>query len=213
MDTNGYMHNPAVELLSSPKLPQKLPRALTEKQAFDVIEKTDLLIKDDWIAMRNRALFMLLYGAGLRINEALSLKCNNMPDQGFLRVVGKGEKQRRVPILDIVEKALMYYVELCPYPFEKQRFLFLGARGKKLNQGVAQKALRDLRITLGLPETTTPHALRHSFATHLLKNGANLREIQELLGHASLTTTQRYTDLDNSALMNIYQKAHPRSKK
>ena len=213
MDRQGIMHNPAIEVLNAPKLPQKLPKPLSERQARQVLDDAGLLVKDDWIGMRNRALFTLLYGAGLRIDEALSLTCRDKIEDGFLTVSGKGNKQRRIPVLHIIEKAIEQYQSLCPFPEDKDRYLFVGARGGKLNQGMAQKALRELRVSLGLPETTTPHALRHSFATHLLKNGANLREIQELLGHAALTTTQRYTEIDDSTLMKVYQNAHPRSGK
>ncbi|MCB9990907.1 MAG: tyrosine-type recombinase/integrase [Rhodospirillales bacterium] len=165
-----------------------------------------------WIDKRNRALFTMLYGCGLRIEEALSLTLKDLPRDGFLRVMGKGRKERQVPVLSIVENMLEQYRNACPYPEAPERAIFLGSRGKKLNQGVAQKAMRDLRRELGLPETATPHALRHSFATHLLQNGANLREIQELLGHASLSTTQRYTEVDAAELMRVYQNAHPRNR-
>lgn len=213
MDRRGFMHNPSIEILKAPKLPHKLPRPLSERQAMEVLKESGLLIRNDWIAMRNRALFSLLYGAGLRINEALSLNCSDMPEDGFLTLTGKGDKQRRVPVLSIIDKALDSYLGQCPYPLEANRPLFVGERGGRLNQGMAQKALRELRIALDLPETTTPHALRHSFATHLLKNGANLREIQEMLGHAALSTTQRYTEIDQSTLMKVYQSSHPRNRK
>ena len=135
------------------------------------------------MSLRNTALFTLLYGCGLRINEALSLDIKDFPRDGFLRVTGKGNKQRQVPALKIVEDTLQKYLNERPFDQSPEKPIFIGARGKRLNQGVAQKAMRDLRVILGLPETATPHALRHSFATHLLQNGANLREIQELLGH------------------------------
>lgn len=156
-------------------------------------------------------MFTLLYGCGLRVDEALSLNINAFPDDNFLRVKGKGGKERQVPILDIIKEALQDYRKACPFPEEPSRALFLGIRGKRLNQGVAQKAMRDLRREFGMPETATPHALRHSFASHLLQNGANLREIQEMLGHASLSTTQRYTDYDTKHLLEIYKKSHPRA--
>lgn len=209
LDKQGIMHNGAVNILRSPKKPHKLPRPLHEKQAFRLLETMDT---DNWTAMRNKALFTLLYGAGLRIDEALSLDIKDLPRDGFMRVIGKGRKERQVPVLKIVERALDEYRALCPFPETPDRPLFLGERGRRMHQGVAQKALRDLRILLDLPETATPHALRHSFATHLLQNGANLREIQELLGHASLSTTQIYTQVDAKELMAIYAKAHPRAK-
>ncbi len=160
--------------------------------------------------MRDRALFTLLYGCGLRIDEALSLNIKDLPHNGFIRVIGKGNKERQIPVIDIVETALQTYLEVCIFPASPERPLFVGTRGGRLNQGVAQKAMRSLRSTLGLPETATPHALRHSFATHLLQNGANLREIQELLGHSSLSTTQRYTEINAAELMKVYKASHPR---
>lgn len=210
LDRQGILYNGAVMTVRSPKLPQKLPRPLYEKQARAVVDETG---NQTWTDLRNRALFTLLYGCGLRIDEALSLNISGLPRDGFLRVMGKGRKERQVPVLKIVEEMLESCRAACPFAETPDRPLFLGARGKRLNQGVAQKAMRDMRIELGLPETATPHALRHSFATHLLQNGANLREIQELLGHASLRTTQRYTDIDATALMKVYKNAHPRNRK
>jgi len=180
---------------------------MEQTQAFRLL---DDMILEDWIAIRDRALFTLLYGSGLRINEALSLNIEDLPREGFIRVIGKGDKERQVPILEQIELRLTEYRAACPYPETPKRALFLGAKGGRLNQGVVQKSMRDLRKQLSLPETATPHALRHSFATHLLQNGANLREIQELLGHASLSTTQRYTDVNFEDLRAVYDKAHPR---
>ncbi|PCK00488.1 MAG: recombinase XerC [Zetaproteobacteria bacterium] len=211
LDKQGIMHNAAINTVRSPKLPHKLPRPLHEEQAFDVIEYAGMMEKHDWVGMRNMALFTLLYGCGLRINEALSLDIKDYPRDGFIRVIGKGDKERQVPVLELVETALEQYLLLCPYPNEEMRAIFLGARGERLNQGVAQRAMRQLRATLNLPENATPHALRHSFATHLLQNGANLREIQELLGHASLSSTQRYTEINAAEMMKIYKSAHPRA--
>lgn len=211
LDKNGILHNAAISVVRSPKQPHKLPRPLLETQAMNVLENADLLCAEDWVGMRDRALFTLLYGCGLRIDEALSLDIKDMPSDGFIRVMGKGSKERQVPVIDIVEAALKAYLDQCIFPSEPYRPLFVGTRGGRLNQGVAQKAMRSLRSTLGLPETATPHALRHSFATHLLQNGANLREIQELLGHSSLSTTQRYTEINAEELMRVYKSAHPRS--
>ncbi len=208
MDKQGIAHNAAINNIRSPKLPRKLPRPLEETQAFRLL---DDMILEDWIAIRDRALFTLLYGCGLRINEALSLNIEHLPRDGFLRVIGKGNKERQVPILMQIEKRLEEYRAACPYPETSDRSFFLGQKGGRLHQGVVQKSMRDLRAQLNLPETATPHALRHSFATHLLQNGANLREIQELLGHVSLSTTQRYTDVNYEDLKKVYKKAHPRS--
>lgn len=209
MDKQGIAHNAAIKTVRTPKLPRKLPRPLHQNQAFNILNETG---GGDWVSMRDRALFTLLYGCGLRIDEALSLDIVHLPRDGFLRVVGKGRKERQVPVLPLVIKAIDDYRKLCPYEEDGTRPLFVGKKnGRRLNQGVAQKALRDMRRALGLPETATPHALRHSFATHLLQNGANLREIQELLGHASLSTTQRYTDINAEEMLAIYKKSHPRA--
>jgi len=209
MDKQGLAHNAAIKTVRTPKLPRKLPRPLHETQAFRLLESEG---DGDWVSLRDRALFTMLYGCGLRIDEALSLNIEHLPREGFLRVVGKGRKERQVPVLPMVEEALDKYRAACPYPEDGTRPLFVGEKnGKRLNQGVAQKAMRDVRRALGLPENATPHALRHSFATHLLQNGANLREIQELLGHASLSTTQRYTDVNAQEMLAIYKKAHPRA--
>lgn len=209
MDKQGLAHNAAIKTVRTPKLPRKLPRPLHESQAFNIMADTG---DGDWVSLRDRALFTLLYGCGLRIDEALSLDIQHLPREGFLRVMGKGRKERQVPVLPQIEKALSEYRAACPYGEDGTRPLFVGEKnGRRLNQGVAQKSMRDLRRKLGLPETATPHALRHSFATHLLQNGANLREIQELLGHASLSTTQRYTDINAEEMLAIYRKAHPRA--
>lgn len=210
MDKQGILHNPAINSVRTPKQAHKLPRPLQEGQAKEVLENAGLLA-EGWVGARDAALFTLLYGCGLRIDEALSLDIKDLPREGYLRVIGKGKKERQVPVLPIVEKVLKSYLEEYPANKDPQAPLFIGERGKRLNQGVAQKAMRDLRVTLGLPENATPHALRHSFATHLLQNGANLREIQELLGHASLSTTQRYTEVNAEELLKVYRAAHPRA--
>ncbi len=212
LDKQGVMHNAALASVRAPKLPRKLPRPMDETQIERLIDNASASASTDWITARNTALFMLLYGCGLRISEALQLNLSDLPRDGFLIVMGKGRKERQVPVLAIVEKAIAQYRALCPYAEEPERPVFMSERGKRLNQGIAQKAMRDVRGMLGLPETATPHALRHSFATHLLQNGANLREIQELLGHASLSTTQRYTDVNAEEMLKIYKAAHPRMK-
>lgn len=209
MDKQGIAHNAAIGGIRAPKQPRKIARPLEQVQAFRLLNQ---MPDDDWLNLRDKALFTLLYGAGLRIDEALSLDIYHLPREGYLRVRGKGNKERQVPVLKEVQSALDIYLNACPFPAQPARPVFLGIRGGRLNQGVAQKAMRDLRRALNLPETATPHALRHSFATHLLQNGANLREIQELLGHASLSTTQRYTDVNAEELMRIYKASHPRAK-
>lgn len=209
LDKQGHMHNGAIGTVRRPKQPHKIPKALDMQSARDIVQSPT----DTWIEARDRALFTLLYGAGLRIDEALSLNYGDRPSiEKDLRVLGKGRKERIVPILPIVSQAIDHYLDQAPFLFQEKTPLFMGQKGKRLNQGVAQKNMRNLRRKLGLPETATPHALRHSFATHLLANGANLRFIQELLGHASLSTTQRYTDVDNTKLYEIYMNSHPRAR-
>lgn len=208
LDKNGLVHNAAIGNVRTPKIPRKLPRPLFEKQALELVH----LQAEEWVGQRDRALFTLLYGCGLRIDEALSLDIKDAPRDGYIRVIGKGRKERQVPVLKIVTDSISAYRAMCPFAETPERPLFMGERGKRLRQQIAQKALRELRMVMGLPETATPHALRHSFATHLLQNGANLREIQELLGHASLSTTQRYTDINAEEMMKVYRAAHPRNK-
>lgn len=212
LDKQGHLHNPAIKSIRTPKQPQKLPRALPVDQAKLLTSNMEGIGKQKpWIAYRDRALFTLLYGCGLRIDEALQLNYGTRPRNNELRVVGKGRKERMVPVLDVVEEMIKAYITQSHFPFDKHTPLFLGSRGGRLNQGVAQRQLRIIRKNLKLPESLTPHALRHSFATHILVNGANLREIQELLGHASIRTTQCYTDFDNAQLIDVYNKSHPRA--
>ena len=208
MDKQGIAHNAAINTVRAPKLPHKLPKPMEEVQAFRLL---DAMVLESWIDYRNRALFTLLYGCGLRIDEALSLNIGDLPRDGFIIVTGKGNKERQIPILKEIEAKIEDYRTACPEPEFAERPLFLGAKGKRLHQGVVQKSMRDLRAQLNLPDTATPHSLRHSFATHLLQNGANLREIQELLGHVSLSTTQIYTEVNFEDLRAVYAKAHPRA--
>lgn len=210
LDKQGILHNAAIRLVRTPKLPHKLPKPMEQVQVQRLLEDQP---EQDWKSLRNRALFYLLYGCGLRIAEALALDISHLPRAGFLVVMGKGRKERQVPVLPVIEQAIAAYRAACPFAETSDRPLFVGEKGARLHQGVAQKEMRDVRRALNLPETATPHALRHSFATHLLQNGANLREIQELLGHASLSTTQRYTEVNAEELMRIYKAAHPRQGK
>lgn len=212
LDRQGVMHNAAIATVRTPKLPRKLPRPLEETQALRILDQSAGMETDDWLGARNRALFTLLYGCGLRINEALQLNIADLPRDSFMRVMGKGSKERQVPVLPLVETILAQYRALCPFAETTDRPVFVGEKGGRLNQGLAQKALRNMRIALNLPDTATPHALRHSFATHLLQNGANLREIQELLGHSSLSTTQRYTDVNAEEMLKAYKQFHPRAR-
>jgi integrase/recombinase XerC len=205
------VENAVVLGLKNPKMPKAVPKALTAAEADDAIENIGELSDEPWVAKRDAALLTLLYGCGLRLGEALSLTRRDQAAarSGRLKVTGKGRKQRIVPVLPIVAAALDDYVAACPHRHDP---LFLGVRGGPLNPRIVQDRLQRLRLMLGLPSSATPHALRHSFATHLLAGGADLRAIQELLGHASLSTTQRYTDVDAAGLMAVYERAHPRAK-
>lgn len=204
--------NRAVLQVASPKVPHSVPKPLTVDRAADVVDAgpgAEL----DWVMARDTAVLLLLYGAGLRIAEALGLKTKDAPTgaREVLRIKGKGGKERLVPMLPVVRAAVERYMALCPYPLEADEALFRGAKGGPLSPRIIQLAMERLRANLGLPPTATPHALRHSFATHLLSAGADLRQIQELLGHASLSTTQVYTEVDRERLLAVYDAAHPRS--
>lgn len=211
LDREGLVHNAAIQLLRHPKLPHTIPRPLEIPSAQAVLELAETSVQEDWQGIRDRALFTLLYGAGLRIDEALRLNCRDWPQgQDAITITGKGNKQRQIVILDVVAEAMTSYLTHCPFIVTPERPLFMGKQGKRLNQGVAQRAMRTIRHMLNLPDTVTPHALRHSFATHLLVDGVNIRAIQELLGHASLSTTQRYTELDITDLRHVIEQKHPR---
>jgi integrase/recombinase XerC len=219
LDRRGLASNAAVSLVRTPKLPKSLPRALSVRDARDLLSEVEGDAAIEWIARRDTAILTLLYGAGLRIAEALSLSKATVEHllknrAATLTITGKGGKQRIVPLLPAVTAALAAYRATCPFlaaTAPRDRF-FIGARGAPLDPGVVQRAVRRLRVQLGLPDSTTPHALRHSFATHLLGAGGDLRTIQELLGHASLSTTQRYTDVDAARLAAVYRSAHPRAR-
>lgn len=215
LDRHAGVTNAAAGAMRTPRLPERLPRPLPADQALELIEATDLGAREPWLALRDHALFLLLYGGGLRIGEALALDRRAVGrEPALLRaltIIGKGGKPRRVPILQAVALALARYLDACPFPQGDGDPLFLGARGKRLQAAVSRRRMQSLRRTLGLPETATPHALRHSFATEMLAGGADLRVIQELLGHASLSTTQGYTAVDLARLKSLYAKAHPRA--
>jgi integrase/recombinase XerC len=196
--------------LRGPRIAKGLPRPVTPDDAVGLADTVAELASDDWIGARDRAVLLLLYGAGLRIAEALSLTGADLPLGERLTVTGKGGKQRVVPLLPIIREAVADYVARCPWPLTQSEPLFRGAKGGALSQGVLQKATAQARRALGLPDSATPHALRHSFATHLLGAGADLRSLQELLGHASLGSTQIYTKVDAATLLDTYRKAHPR---
>jgi integrase/recombinase XerC len=200
----------AILSVSLPKVPHGIPKPLTREKAA-VLVTGNGAAEIDWIEARDVAVLLLLYGSGLRISEALGLKVRDAPSpaRDVLRIVGKGGKERLVPVLPVTEQAIRRYLALCPYPQTPADPLFLGAKGGPLSPRIIQLAIARARGALGLPETATPHALRHSFATHLLSAGADLRQIQELLGHASLSTTQVYTEVDRDRLLAVYEAAHP----
>lgn len=196
--------------LRGPRVKKGLPRPVTPDEAVNLAVAVDEDAREPWIGARDRAVLLLLYGGGLRIAEALSLTGADLPLGETLMVTGKGNKQRMVPLLPIVREGVAEYLAKCPWPIGREDAVFRGAKGGPLGQGMVQKAVALARISLGLPATATPHALRHSFATHLLGAGADLRSLQELLGHASLSSTQIYTQVDAATLLDVYRNAHPR---
>lgn len=201
----------AVLSARAPKFQKKLPRPLTEVAARAMIDTVELQSQDGWQGARDAAVVTLLYGCGLRISEALGLRGRDLPLGPSLRILGKGGKERIVPVLPVAIKAVETYLTLCPFPMTPDEALFRGARGGALNPRLVSKATERARMQLGLPATATPHAMRHSFATHLLAAGGDLRAIQELLGHASLSTTQAYTAVDEVHLMKVYEATHPKA--
>ncbi len=212
LERKGLVNAAGASAIRSPKQPKSLPKPLSGRQALAVVAIDTQMHEEPWIAARDAAVLSLLYGCGLRISEALGLT----PDvfQGrptSLRITGKGGKMRLVPLLPVVMEAVETYYKLCPYHLEGDAPLFRGARGGPLQPAIIQREMQKLRSALGLPDSATPHALRHSFATHLLGSGGDLRTIQELLGHASLSTTQIYTGVDSARLLDIYDRAHPRA--
>ena len=202
----------AVLSTRSPRFQRKLPRPLDENAAREMIETIEMQSPNPWIAARDQAVITLLYGCGLRISEALALGARDLPIGEALRITGKGGKERMVPVLPVARRAVAQYLRLCPFDIAGDSPVFRGARGGRLNPRMVQKVVERTRLQLGLPATATPHAMRHSFATHLLNAGGDLRAIQELLGHASLSTTQAYTAVDTARLMEVYEKTHPRNR-
>ncbi len=201
----------AVLSTRSPKFQKKLPRPLAQDAASALIDTVEMQSNDPWIAARDAAVVTVLYGCGLRISEALGLTGSVVPLPQTLVIKGKGGKERVVPVIPAAREAVATYLRLCPHPVEPSAPLFRGARGGQLNPRIVQKVMEKARMQLGLPATATPHAMRHSFATHLLTAGGDLRAIQELLGHASLSTTQAYTAVDTAHLMEVYDRAHPKA--
>lgn len=218
LDREQILKNQAVLAVQMPKVAHSVPKPLSEEKASRLMAGADLVERDDapeWVTARNEAVLLLLYGAGLRISEALGLDRKDAPSPGndVLRVKGKGGKERIVPVLPVVVAAIERYLALCPHVGAPDDPLFLGEKGGRLSPRIIQLLIERLRGVLGLPDSATPHSLRHSFATHLLGNGGDLREIQELLGHAKLSTTQVYTEVDKRHLLKTYAAAHPRAAK
>jgi len=213
LEKKGLANAAGLTATRSPKQPKTLPKALQASKAMQLADASQQLADEPWIAARDAAVMMLLYGCGLRIGEALSLTPGDVQAarSGSVRVTGKGGVTRIVPVLPQIVEGVETYMKLCPYVLDKDQPVFRGAKGGVLQPSILQKAMRKMRSALGLPETATPHALRHSFATHLLAGGGDLRTIQELLGHASLSTTQIYTEVDSSRLLDVYEMAHPRA--
>lgn len=212
LDITGVSENRAILRVGMPKLPHAVPKPLTIEKASAVVDAIGDA-SESWIGARDTAVLLLLYGSGLRISEALALTPRDAPTAGrdVIRIIGKGDKERLVPILPVTQSAIDRYMGLVPFTLEPDQPLFRGAKGGPLSPRIIQLAIARLRDALQLPATATPHALRHSFATHLLSAGADLRQIQELLGHASLSTTQVYTEVDRAQLLRVYDAAHPRS--
>lgn len=213
LERRGLANAAGASAIRAPRQPKSLPKPLTAEDAKRVVEFDSQTAEEPWIAARNAAVLTLLYGCGLRISEALGLMGDALrdPTEASITIKGKGGKSRLVPILPVVHRAVNEYRRLCPYDLSADKPLFRGARGGVLHQAIIQREMQKMRGALGLPDNATPHALRHSFATHLLGRGGDLRTIQELLGHASLSTTQVYTGVDTQRLLDIYDRAHPRA--
>lgn len=213
LERRGAVSNAAIGAVRGPRVPRAVPKALTVGEAADALDAIGDLADEPWVAARDTAVITLLYGCGLRIGEALGLDRRVVPLGETLAITGKGDKTRLVPILPVVRSAVDDYVRSVPFALDSDGPLFVGVRGRRLGARQIQGRLQVLRAALGLPESATPHALRHSFATHLLAGGGDLRAIQELLGHASLSTTQRYTDVDAARLLDVHRAAHPRDRR
>jgi len=202
---------PAPPRLRGPRVKKGLPRPITPDEAVHLVDMVADEAAEPWIAARDTAVLLLLYGAGLRIGEAMALTAAILPPGDSLVITGKGNRQRLIALLPVVREAINTYAAQCPWPLPREAPLFRGAKGGPLSPGMIRRAMARARIALGLPASATPHALRHSFATHLLGAGADLRSLQELLGHASLSSTQIYTRVDAARLLDVYRAAHPRA--
>lgn len=212
LNTN-LIESTVVQSLRTPKQKKSLPRPISSELAIETIKHAQDMEKEKWIGLRNKSILMLLYGCGLRISEALNLNFEDINENDYLIIKGKGNKERMVPLMDYVKNDIENYIHECPKNFMKDDPLFVGKRLDRLSPRIIQYVLEKIRHNLSLPETATPHALRHSFATHLLNSGGDLRTIQELLGHSSLSTTQKYTKVETEKLYDAYSKTHPLAKK
>ena len=212
LNTN-LIESTVAQSLRTPKQKKSLPRPISSELAIETIKHAQDMEKEKWIGLRNKSILMLLYGCGLRISEALNLNFEDINENDYLIIKGKGNKERMVPLMDYVKNDIENYIHECPKNFMKDDPLFVGKRLDRLSPRIIQYVLEKIRHNLSLPETATPHALRHSFATHLLNSGGDLRTIQELLGHSSLSTTQKYTKVETEKLYDAYSKAHPLAKK
>lgn len=208
LNKNNIIENTSITILSSPKKDKILPKSLDVNQTLGLLDSVKDFAKDEWQGLRDVAILTIIYGCGLRISEALSLNIGDITHNDFLKIRGKGNKERYVPVLPVIKTKIDAYLTACPYNPKQGEALFLGARGERISPRMVQRTLEKARTILNLPDNITPHALRHSFATHLLAKGTNLRYIQELLGHKSLSTTQRYTNVEINHLIKEYEKAN-----
>ena len=212
LENSHNIFNSAISKLDSPKKDSKLPRPIAVNDIKNLFSAFENKKEKRWIISRNQAIFLLLYTCGLRISEAINMKTNELPLNSSVLVKGKGKKERMVPILNIANQAIENYKKHCPYPISNSEYVFLGIRGKRMSPRSFQKALERARGLIGLPSSTTPHSLRHSYATHLLNAGTDLRSIQKLLGHSALSSTQIYTQIEQKRLLQVYKSTHPRER-
>jgi len=212
LETTYMIKNISIERLESPRKDKKLPRPNSIKEIEKLIKSIENSREKTWVALRNKAILILLYTCGMRISEALDLRKSILPLSDSIIIKGKGNKERMVPILNITTQAITQYLNSCPFEKNSNDFLFLGVRGNKLTPRSFQKVIERSRKEIGLLDTTTPHSLRHSFATHLLNEDTDLRSIQKLLGHSSLSSTQIYTEVEQKKLVQVYRSTHPREK-
>ena len=212
LENSHNIFNSAISKLDSPKKDSKLPRPIAVSDIKNLFSAFENKKEKRWIISRNQAIFLLLYTCGLRISEAINMKTNELPLNTSVLVKGKGKKERMVPILNIANQAIENYTKQCPYPISNSEYVFLGIRGNRMLPRSFQKAMERARNSIGLPSSTTPHSLRHSYATHLLNAGTDLRSIQKLLGHSSLSSTQIYTQIEQKRLLQVYKSTHPREK-